>query len=271
MINSAVAPGGSNVYFYTWIWLCCHLNWASPWQLTTPLGLNTPPRPPCGSPPNDHAASEKSIKFDWESDGGKEDTWGAVLAGRVAAGTSWVGSGGSIPPLSTLQTCLSSGQLPRQGDDGLIQTYSSAGSPDGSVRTRSVKLSVLALVEDWLGEDEGSPTVWLIPKLKQNCFAALCLVFYCGPPAWSATPAHRLCLVLKQLCFMEPTGTPDIFGSKDFGLREFSFFFCSLLFLGKIFWPPRPFPPLLFVTLDFGPPELDFWYFTQARGLQGYM
>lgn len=70
------------------------------------------------------------------------------MAGRVAAGTSWMGSGGSIPPLSALQTCLSSGQLPRQGDDRLIQTYSSAGSPDGPVRTRSVKLSVLALVED---------------------------------------------------------------------------------------------------------------------------
>lgn len=34
------------------------------------------------------------------------------------------------------------------GDSRLIQTYSSAGSPDGSVRTRSVKLSVLALVEN---------------------------------------------------------------------------------------------------------------------------
>lgn len=157
------------------------------------------------------------------------------------------------------------------GDSRLIQTYSSAGSPDGSVRTRSVKLSVLALVEDWLGEDDGSPTVWLIFKLKLNCFAALCLIFYCGPPAWSTTPAHCLCLVLKQLCFTGPTRTPDIFGFKDFGLTEFSFFFCSLLFLGKIFWPPSPFPPLLFVTLDFGPPELDFWYFTQAWGLQGYM
>lgn len=70
------------------------------------------------------------------------------MAGRVAAGTSWVGSGGSVPLLSALQTCPSSGQLPQQGDDTLIQTYSSAGSADGSVRTRSVKLSVLALVED---------------------------------------------------------------------------------------------------------------------------
>lgn len=67
--------------------------------------------------------------------------------GWLPALHGWAVVGPSLRSVRCRHVCPR-GQLPRQGGDRLVQTYSSAGSPGGSVRTRSDKLSVLALVED---------------------------------------------------------------------------------------------------------------------------
>lgn len=69
--------------------------------------------------------------------------------------------------------------------------------------------------------------------------ATVCLIFHCGPLIRTSTPAHRLCLSLKQACFIEPTHTADIFGFEDISLPDF----CSHSLFGEFILTSKSFSP----------------------------
>lgn len=150
--------------------------------------------------------------------------------GKVGAGASWVGRPG---PFVCSDTSVR-GSAATSGDDRLIQTYSNAGNPDGSVRTRA--LSVVYIIHPLCVWPVGlSHSLKAEPVIKsektggrrlsepfQNVNSTIL-----PPSASSCTvvrtsvPAHRLSL-LKQVCFVIPTHVPDIVGLKDSSSPAFS-------------------------------------------------
>lgn len=165
------------------------------------------------------------------------------------------------------------------GDDRLVQTYSNAGNSNGSIRTSALpvmlyflwiwpvchhfnlclrfKAAGLYLAGDCLG--------YFGAQMQQFCYCLLLRHPFTmfGHLIQTSMPAHRLCLSLKRVCFIEPTQTSVIVGLEDTSSPDL----LSHSLFGTFILTSKSFSPSLSVTLYSGPPESDFWYFTLALGL----
>lgn len=178
------------------------------------------------------------------------------------------GSGLAVPFRSGGTDTTVCSQLPGVGDDRLIQTYSHAANPNASIPARGLVCCVI----------------------KQNLSVTFMKVFQSFPAKSEEAAGHwrsqsnPALTLLSQSPFTVVVNLHVVknkvvlLSLNRFTFKDISCLIYTLvrslltlfLFL-RVFWPQSCLPLRLSAALYFRPPELDFWYFTQAQGLHAYM